>query len=41
VIDNILCTDSWPSIADAGCDLVCVVVGEEQEKDVLARVAFG
>jgi hypothetical protein len=30
VIDNIVWTDSWPSIVGAGCDLTGVGVGEEQ-----------
>jgi hypothetical protein len=29
VIDNMVWTDSWPSIAGAGCDLICVGAGEE------------
>jgi hypothetical protein len=29
-------TDSWPSIAGVGCDLVCVGAGEEQARKVLA-----
>jgi hypothetical protein len=28
-------TDSWPSIASSGCDLICVGVGEEQAQKVL------
>jgi hypothetical protein len=28
-------TDSWPSIAGAGCDVICVGVGEEQTQKVL------
>jgi hypothetical protein len=30
VIDNVMWTDSWLSIAGAGCGLVGVGVGEEQ-----------
>jgi hypothetical protein len=30
VIDNIVWTDSWPSIAGAGCGLICIATGEEQ-----------
>jgi hypothetical protein len=29
-------TDSWPSIAGAGCSLICVGVGEEWERKVYA-----
>jgi hypothetical protein len=29
VIDNMVWTDSWPSIAGAGCVLICVGAGEE------------
>jgi hypothetical protein len=39
VIDNVVCTDSWPSIAGGGCGLICVGVGEEREQKVLACVA--
>jgi hypothetical protein len=42
VIDNVLWTDSWPSIAGLGCDLICVGAGEEQARKVLAlRVLRG
>jgi hypothetical protein len=30
VIDNIMWTNSWPSIAGVGCSLICVGAGEEQ-----------
>ena len=36
MVDNVVWTDSWPSIAVVGCGLVCVVVGEEQARKVLA-----
>jgi hypothetical protein len=36
VIDNVVWTDSWPSIAGAGCDLICVGAGEEWEQNVYA-----
>jgi hypothetical protein len=29
-------TDSWPSIAGAGCGLICVGAGEERARKVLA-----
>jgi hypothetical protein len=29
VIDNAVWTDSWPSIAGAGCGLICIGTGEE------------
>jgi hypothetical protein len=29
VIDNVVWTDSWASIAGAGCGLICVGAGEE------------
>jgi hypothetical protein len=32
VIDNIVWTDSWLSIAGAGCDLTGVGAGEEQAR---------
>jgi hypothetical protein len=32
VIDNVVWTDSWPSIAGAGCGLICVGAGEEWRK---------
>jgi hypothetical protein len=32
-------TDSWQSIASAGCGLICVGAGEEQARKVLACVA--
>jgi hypothetical protein len=36
VIDNVVWTDSWPSIAGAGCGLICVDVGKEQARKVYA-----
>jgi hypothetical protein len=36
VVDNVVWTDSWPSIAGVGCGLVCVGAGEEQVRKVLA-----
>jgi hypothetical protein len=39
VIDNMVWTDSRPSIAGAGCGLICVGAGEEQAREVLACVA--
>jgi hypothetical protein len=30
VIDNVVLTDSWLSIAGAGCDLTDIGAGEEQ-----------
>jgi hypothetical protein len=36
VIDNMVWTDSWLSIAGVGCDLICVGAGEEQARKVLA-----
>jgi hypothetical protein len=38
VIDNIVWTDSWLSIAGAGCDLTCVSAGEKQVRKVVAGV---
>jgi hypothetical protein len=32
-------TDSWPSVADAGCGLTGVGAGEEQVRNVVAGVA--
>jgi hypothetical protein len=29
VINNMVWTDSWPSIVGAGCGLICVDAGEE------------
>jgi hypothetical protein len=40
VIDNMVWTDSWPSIVGAGCGLNCVGAGEERARKVLACVAF-
>jgi hypothetical protein len=39
VIDNIVWTDSWLSIAGAGCGLTHVGVGEEQARKVVAGEA--
>jgi hypothetical protein len=39
VIDNVVWTDSWSSIAGAGCGLICVGAGEERVRKVLACVA--
>jgi hypothetical protein len=36
VIDNVVWTDSLPSIAGAGCDLICVGAGEEGAQKVYA-----
>jgi hypothetical protein len=36
VIDNVVWTDSWLSIAGAGCYLTGVGVGEEQVRKVVA-----
>jgi protein gp37 len=36
VIDNVVWTDSWTSIADAGCGLICVGAGEEWARKVYA-----
>jgi hypothetical protein len=36
VIDNVVLTDSWPSIAGAGCSLICVGAGEEWARKVYA-----
>jgi hypothetical protein len=36
VIDNVVWTDSWPSIAGAGCDLICVGAGKEWVRKVYA-----
>jgi hypothetical protein len=36
VIDNVLWTDSWLSIADTGCGLTRVGAGEEQARNVVA-----
>jgi hypothetical protein len=36
VIDNVVWTDSWPSIAGAGCGLICVGVGQERARKVYA-----
>jgi hypothetical protein len=39
VIDNVLWTNSWLSIAGAGCDLNGVGAGEEQVRKVIAAEA--
>jgi hypothetical protein len=36
VINNVVWTDSWPSIAGAGCSLICVGTGDEWVRKVLA-----
>jgi hypothetical protein len=36
VIDNVVCTDSWLSIASAGCGLIYVGVGEKWARKVYA-----
>jgi hypothetical protein len=36
VIDNVVWTDSWPSIAGVGCVLICVGAGEERARKVYA-----
>jgi hypothetical protein len=39
VIDNVVWTDSWLSIASAGCSLTGVGAGEEQARKVVAGEA--
>jgi hypothetical protein len=39
VIDNIVWTDSWLSIAGEGCGLTSVGAGEEQARKVIAGEA--
>jgi hypothetical protein len=39
VIDNVVWTDSWLSIAGAGCGLTGVGAGEEQARKVIAGEA--
>jgi hypothetical protein len=39
VIDNVVRTDSWLSIAGAGCGLTGVGAGEEQARSVVAGEA--
>jgi hypothetical protein len=39
VIDNVVWTDSWLSIAGAGCGLTSVGVGEEQARKAVAGEA--
>jgi hypothetical protein len=42
VIDNVVWTDSWTSIAGAGCGLTCIGAGEEWARKVYAlRVLRG
>jgi hypothetical protein len=36
MIDNVVWTDSWPSIVGAGCGLICVGAGEERVRKVYA-----
>jgi hypothetical protein len=36
VIDNVMWTDSWPSITGAGCGLICVGASEEWARKVYA-----
>jgi hypothetical protein len=40
VIDNAVWTDSWPSIAGAGCGLICIGTGEEWARKVYALRGF-
>jgi hypothetical protein len=39
VLDNVVWTNSWPSIAGAGCGLTGVGAGEEQARKVVAGEA--
>jgi hypothetical protein len=39
VIDNVVWTNSWLSIAGVGCGLTCVRAGEEQARKVVAGEA--
>jgi hypothetical protein len=39
VIDNVVWTDSWLSIASAGCGLTGVGAGEELERKLVAGEA--
>jgi hypothetical protein len=39
VIDNVVWTDSWLSIAGVGCGLTSVGAGEEQARKVIAGEA--
>jgi hypothetical protein len=41
VIDNVVWTDSWLSIAGAGCGLTDVGASEEQAQKVVAGEASG
>jgi hypothetical protein len=38
MIDNVVWTDSWLTIAGVGCGLICVGAGEEWVRKVLACV---
>jgi hypothetical protein len=40
VIDNVVWTDSWPSIAGAGCGLICVGASEEWARKDYALWGF-
>jgi hypothetical protein len=40
VIDNVVWTNSWLSIAGAGCSLTSVGAGEEQAQKVVAGEAI-
>jgi hypothetical protein len=36
VIDNVVWTESFPSIAGAGCSMICIGAGEERaQKDLV------
>jgi hypothetical protein len=39
VIDNVVWTDSWLSIAGAGCDLTGVGVGEQARKVIAGEAS--
>jgi hypothetical protein len=41
VIDIVVWTDFWPSIAETGCDLICVGAGEKQSRKVYASGLLG
>jgi hypothetical protein len=41
VIDNVVWTDSWPSIAGAGCGMIFVGAGEERARKVYALRGLG
>jgi hypothetical protein len=36
VIDNIVWTDSWPSIGGASCDLIGIGAGKDQVRKIYA-----